>query len=72
LDVVNKATNTVTDSDRVDIRIRDVPEDLRNRFKAASAREGKTYEEMLERLTAAYENRPDLIEQASRERNRDR
>lgn len=34
----------------VDIRIRDVPESLRSRFKGLCGREGKTYREMLKFL----------------------
>jgi len=58
--------------DTVDIRIRDVPRSLRQRFKAACAKEGETYETMLAKFVALHENRPGVIEQASLERDRDR
>lgn len=39
----------------VDLRIRDVPESLKNRFKTACSKRGLTYREMLRFLLDKYE-----------------
>lgn len=66
----------MTDTQPVDIRVRNVPEELRQRFKAASNREGHTYEEMIRAVVDYYENDPQGfrqgVERARRGRHRRR
>lgn len=48
--------NMADDSGKVDIGINNVPEELRNRFRAAAAEDGMTYETMLDKLLKFREN----------------
>lgn len=64
------------ESEPVDINIRNVPPELRQRFKAAAHGEGRTYSDMIRDIVRFYENDTETfrrgIERAKRGRRRRR